>query len=102
MIEPSDPFAAEKAYLKEHPRDYDTILSLARAQWQAGRRNEALMTYSRLIRVGKLLDVVIAELEEYLEKWPDISTQRVLGDAYMKNDQVDKALYIYRQALEHL
>ena len=41
-------------------------------------------------------------LEEYLEKWPDVETQRVLGDAYMKNDQLDKALEIYRQALESL
>jgi hypothetical protein len=97
-----DPFAVEKAYLKENPRDYDARLALARALWQAGRREEALEAYGRLVRSGKLLDIVITELEEYLEKWPSVGTQRVLGDAYMKNDQLDKALEIYRRALENL
>ena len=100
--EAADPFAVEKAYLRENPRDYDARLKLARALWQSGRREEALEAYSRLVRSGKLLDVVITELEEYLEKWPDVETKRVLGDAYMKNDQLDKALEIYRQALESL
>jgi hypothetical protein len=97
-----DPFAAEKAYLKGNPHDHDARLALARAQWQSGRRKDALETYSRLVRSGKLLDIVITELEEYLEKWPDVGTQRVLGDAYMKNDQLDKALEVYRRALENL
>jgi tetratricopeptide (TPR) repeat protein len=102
VAESADPFAAEKAYLKENPRDYDARLNLARALWQTGRRREALEAYSRLVRAGKGLDVVITELEEYLEKWPDVSTQRVLGDAYMKSNQLDKALSLYRQALENL
>jgi tetratricopeptide (TPR) repeat protein len=101
-VEPADPFAVEKAYLKENPRDYGARLNLARALWQAGRRREALEAYSRLVRAGKELDVVTAELEEYLEQWPDVSTQRVLGDAYMKSDQLEKALALYRQALESL
>jgi tetratricopeptide (TPR) repeat protein len=100
--EPTDPFAAEKAYLKENPRDYDARLKLARALWQAGRRREALEAYGRLVRAGKELDVVTTELEGYLEQWPDVSTQRVLGDAYMKNNQLEKALALYRQALESL
>jgi tetratricopeptide (TPR) repeat protein len=102
VAESADPFAAEKAYLKENPRDYNARLSLARALWQAGRRAEALGAYGRLVRAGKMLDVVITELEEYLEKWPEVGTQRVLGDAYMKSNQLDKALSLYRQALENL
>jgi hypothetical protein len=101
-VEPAEPFAAEKAYLKEHPRDHKARLNLARVLWQAGRRKEALEAYSRLVRAGKWLDVVTTELEEYLEQWPDVSTQRVLGDAYMKSNQLEKALGLYRQALENL
>jgi tetratricopeptide (TPR) repeat protein len=100
--EPKDPFAAPMAYLKENPRDYDARLELARRLWQVDRREESLEAYSRLIRAGRELDVVIEELEEYLEQWSDVSTQRVLGDAYMKNNQLDKALALYRQALESL
>jgi hypothetical protein len=102
VAEPADPFTVEKAYLKENPRDYDARLNLARALWQAGKRREALAAYSRLVRASKLLDVVTTELEEYLEQWPDVSTQRVLGDAYMKSNQLEKALDLYRQALENL
>jgi cytochrome c-type biogenesis protein CcmH/NrfG len=98
----SDPFAAQKAYLKENPRDYDTWLKLARALWQADRREESLEAYSRLIRASKFIDVVTTELEQYLETWPDVAIQRVLGDAYMKGNQLEKALELYRQALEHL
>jgi tetratricopeptide (TPR) repeat protein len=98
----AEPFAAERAYLKDHPRDYEAWLALARALWQAGERQEALEAYTRVIRSGKLLESVIPDLEEYLEQWPAISTQRVLGDAYMKDGQLQVALDIYRRALEAL
>jgi len=99
---PAEPFAAERAYLKEHPRDYEAWLSLARALWQAGEQGEALEAYTRVIRAGKFLDSVIADLEEHVEQQPDASTQRVLGDAYMKDGRLQEALNIYRQALETL
>jgi len=99
---PAEPFAAERAHLKEHPRDYETWLTLARALWQAGERQEALKTYTRVIRAGKLLASVIADLEEYVEQWPDTSTQRALGDAYMKHGRLQEALDIYRRALDTL
>jgi tetratricopeptide (TPR) repeat protein len=99
---PAEPFGVERAYLKEHPRDYDAWLSLARALWQIGERDEALQAYGRLIRAGKSLDIVTTELEEYAGQWPDVATRRVLGDAYMKSGRLDEALALYRQALENL
>ncbi len=99
---PARPFAAERAYLKDHPRDYEARLALARALWQASEQQEALEAYSRVIRSGKLLESVIPDLEKYLEQWPDVSTQRVLGDAYMKEGRLQEALDIYRRALESL
>jgi tetratricopeptide (TPR) repeat protein len=95
-------FAAERAYLKENPRDYVAWLSLARRLWQTGDRDEALGAYSRLIRAGKSLDTVTTELEEYVDQWPDVATRRVLGDAYMKGGKLDRALALYREALETL
>jgi tetratricopeptide (TPR) repeat protein len=99
---PRDPFAAHRAYLKEHPRDYEARLAFARTLWQAHEREEALEAYSRVIRSGKLLENVIADLEQYLERWPDASIQRLLGDAHMKDGRLQEALDIYRQALETL
>jgi cytochrome c-type biogenesis protein CcmH/NrfG len=99
---PAEPFAAERAHVKEHPRDYEAWLALARALWQADERQEALEAYARVIRAGKLLESVMADLEEYVVQWPDASTQRALGDAYMKDGRVQEALDIYRRALETL
>jgi len=95
-------FAVERAYLKENPRDYDAWLALARALWQANEREESLAAYSRVIRSGKIMKDTISDLEGYLERWPDIHVQQVLGDAYMKDGQLQKALDLYRQALETL
>jgi tetratricopeptide (TPR) repeat protein len=99
---PAEPLAAQRAHLKEHPRDYEAWLALARALWQAGERPEALEAYTRVIRAGKLLEDVTADLEEYVEQWPDAGTQRALGDAYMKGGRLREALGIYRRALETL
>jgi tetratricopeptide (TPR) repeat protein len=99
---PVEPFATERTYLKAHPRDYEGWLALARALWQAGQRDEALEAYSRLIRPGRLLDGVIADLEGYVRQRPDVSLQRVLGDAYMKVGRLQEALSLYRRALETL
>jgi cytochrome c-type biogenesis protein CcmH/NrfG len=75
---------------------------LARGLWQADEREEAIETYSRLVRGGKLLESVIPDLEEYLKQWPDVHTQRVLGDAYMKDGRLQDALDVYRRALDTL
>ena len=99
---PAVPLAAERAHLKDHPRDYETWLSLARALWQVGEQEEALDAYTRVIRAGKLLESVIADLEEHVDQRPDASTQRVLGDAYMKDGRLQAALDVYRRALETL
>jgi hypothetical protein len=99
---PEGPFAVERAYLKKNPRDHEARLTFARSLWQVGERDDALDAYSRVIRSGKLLDGVISELEEYVEQWPEPSTQRVLGDAYMKAGRLQDALDVYRDALETL
>ena len=97
---PAEPFAAERVHLKEHSRDYEAWLALARALWQAGEQREALEAYTRVIRAGKFLESVVPDLEECVEQDPDVSAQRVLGDAYMKDGRLQDALDIYRRALE--
>jgi len=99
---PTVSLVAERAYLKEHPRDYETWLALAQALWQADEREEALEAYTRVIRAGKFLESVIPDLEEHTEQWPHASTQRVLGDAYMRAGRLQEALDTYRRALETL
>ena len=99
---PAEPYAAERHYLKDHPRDYEAWLALARALWQDGEREESREAYSRVIRAGKLLESVIDDLEGYVGQKAEAGTQRVLGDAYMKDGRLRQALDTYRSALETL
>jgi tetratricopeptide (TPR) repeat protein len=102
-VEPAiESLEAQRAYLKEHRRDYEAWLTLARALWQVGEKEEALEAYGRVVRGGKLLESVIPELEQRLEESPTARVQRALGDAYMKDGRLDEALTIYRRALEGL
>jgi tetratricopeptide (TPR) repeat protein len=94
--------AAQRTYAEEHPKDRAARLDLGRVLWQAERRVEAIETYDHLIASGKLLDEVIPDLEDYVEQWPDVDMQRVLGDAYVKADRLSDALDIYRRALASL
>ena len=90
-------------HLRAHPRDHEARLTLARAMWQAGRYEESLEAYSRLLRANKLVDEVLADLEGYAEERPsDASLLRVLGDAYMRADRLTEALEAYREALKNL
>ncbi|MCP4540720.1 MAG: tetratricopeptide repeat protein [Chloroflexi bacterium] len=98
----ADPFAAERAYLKKHPRDYDAWMELARGLWQADMRAESLEAYGRLIRASKSLEHVIADLESYRKQWPGVDVQQALGDAYMKNGRLQEALDIYKEAIRTL
>ena len=99
---PAEPYAAERRYLKDHSRDYDAWLALARTLWQDGEREESREAYSRVIRAGKLLESVIDDLEGYVGQKAEAGTQRVLGDAYMKDGRLRQALDTYRSALETL
>ena len=94
--------AAQQAYLKEHPRDYEAQLSLAQTLWQAGKWEKALEKYTSLIRSSKVIEDVIPDLEKCLEQRPQVNIRQALGDAYMKDGQLQKALDTYRRALETL
>ena len=94
---------ALRAYVRSHPRDHEARLNLARALWQAGLYADSLEAYSRLLKSGRLLDEVLADMEAHVAERPnDPAVRRVLGDAYMRADRLADALAAYREALELL
>jgi hypothetical protein len=99
---PAGPIASQRAYLDEHPRDFDAWLAFARELWKADERTESLNAYARLVRSGRLLESVIPDLESRAQQWSDVGMQRMLGDAYMKDGRLDEALNTYRRALDTL
>jgi cytochrome c-type biogenesis protein CcmH/NrfG len=92
-----------REHLRVHRRDHAERLTLARELWRAGIYDESLDAYSRLLRSKKLVEDVLADLEDYRALQPTaVAVQLVLGDAYMRLGRLDDALEIYRGALEGL
>lgn len=105
--QPADSLEEVPAYeslLEEVPAEIDgDTLSAARSAVSAGDLDQALEAYSQLVAAGEGLPFLIADMEKVLEehgRQPGL--RRLLGDAYSKNGQVQKALEAYRQALDEL
>lgn len=63
----------------------------------------ALAQYSDLIKSRQNLTTVINDLEKAVEKYPkDPAVQRKLGDAYLRNHQINEAMQAYSKAEQHL
>ncbi|MFC2028947.1 tetratricopeptide repeat protein [Chloroflexota bacterium] len=78
---------------------------LEQAQLFLSRRDlkNALEEYQKLIKKGKLLEGVIHDLKEISYQYPiDVSVWQLLGDAYMRANQLKEALESYTKAEEFL
>ena len=103
LVEAPSTIAECQARLEIEPKDYDTRLSLARAYHKEGDREAAFDQYGKLIRSGRLIEMVIKDLERASREAPDQSTMwQLLGDAYVKAGRLQKALESYREALARL
>ncbi len=78
-------------------------LEIARSALDAGQVTEALEKYESLLDNDSSIPFVISDLEASLDRESDqLLVQRTLGDAYVRNGQLKKALELYRQALDTL
>ncbi|MCA9945433.1 MAG: hypothetical protein KC449_18245, partial [Anaerolineales bacterium] len=78
-------------------------LELAQRALGDGRMNDAIVQFKELVAAGTGMMTIIAELEQAAvahTQTPALS--QVLGDAYMRNGQLQKALASYRAALDQL
>jgi tetratricopeptide (TPR) repeat protein len=89
--------------LKTRPRDTKLRLELARLYAGEQDWDDAFAQYGKLISARKQLPEVIQDLEPLEQKEVDrVQLYQLLGDAYMHQDQLDKALQMYRQARQSL
>jgi tetratricopeptide (TPR) repeat protein len=93
------PKAARPRRPKRTAEPPETRLANARTWLQAGRPEDALGAYESLIKANQFLDEVVTDLEAASERSPDRRLLRALGDAYMRQDRLQKALDTYRLAL---
>ena len=105
IFEPVDELSEPNQPLENQHFDDHGIPRLAAAQsaLQKGQLKAAKDTYSVLVDSGESLPYVIADLEIAVEAYgdqPDL--MKLLGDAYSRNGQLQKAIEIYRLALSNL
>ena len=92
-----------KARVAAQPGDHHGRLALARAYRDAERWNDALAQYEKLIKAGELVDAVIEDMEQVVEqRVADHATYILLGDAYVKDGRLQKALAAYKEAMARL
>ena len=81
----------------------DPVLAQARDQLAHAKVPDALLTYSGMIRKGRLLDEVTFDLKDALYRFPvEVSIWQALGDAYMRANRLQDALDAYTKAEELL
>jgi tetratricopeptide (TPR) repeat protein len=77
------------------------LLSQAKAELDRGDIPEALLHYGKLIKRGKNLEEIIADLSDSLYRYPvEVNIWQALGDAYMRANRLKEALDAYNKAEE--
>lgn len=87
----------------ETPREALELLDQARKQLERGKIQAALALYGTLISQNQALNETLQDLVIACQHFPgDFSLWQSLGDAYLRNDQIDEALAAYKKAEELL
>ena len=85
------------------PAEPGSVLAQAEEALAGGNLNAALEHYNQLINDGSNIEETIRDLRDALYRHPvDVSLWQTLGDAYIRNDQVQDALDAYTKAEELL
>ena len=86
---------------KKPVKDYSQLLETARQALASDDFSRAITDYGTLISNRLEVEKVIEDLRTALERDPDVpGLWQVLGDAYMKNDQLSEAISAYRRGME--
>jgi tetratricopeptide (TPR) repeat protein len=82
--------------------DSEDELASARTAIESGDKEKALERYTDLIKSRQNLTTIINDLEKAAEQYPgDAAVQRKLGDAYLRNHQINEAMQAYSKAEQH-
>ena len=111
-IDPDDIFALQQYFYiepqKTPPPEIEQKtdqgqINAARMAASAGDQEKAITIYSELIQAKSSLDEVIFDLNQAIHTRPeDYELWQLLGDAYMRNDQMIEAMQAYNKAEELL
>ena len=80
-------------------RNYSAELAKARNALGDGKLAEATTGFGKLVKSGKFIEEIIADMQAALIKYPiEILLWQILGDAYMRADRLQDALDSYTKA----
>jgi hypothetical protein len=102
---PAKPAGVTEQDVETEPSDLpsDEMLALAQTYLKEGALDAAVGLYDKLARVSAYQEQIIRDLEQSVQSYPrHHALQRMLGDAYMRSGQLEKALKAYQQALNKL
>ena len=103
VTEPTAAVPVEPAPFQGFPTSENPLIAQAQTDLAAGNIDTALHSYNQAIEQGQNLNTVIQNLKDALYRHPvEISLWQTLGDAYMRNDQIQDALDAYTKAEELL
>jgi hypothetical protein len=101
-VEPA-PDLAPRVIEAPVPENTLARLATARAHLSNQAFSDSAREYEQLVQVPELRGELIQELEETVSEHPEHSElHQVLGDAYVQEGQLQKALQAYREALRKL
>lgn len=101
--EPQPPTIAKPAATKAEKRQASPAetLSSARSAFERGNVDQALDQYSKLIDRGVEIEAIIHDLNSAVDRTPNAPLLwQVLGDAYMKQGEISRAIDAYRHGME--
>ena len=81
------------------PASPEGMLEAARQAASDGNLEEATKLYTKIIRKGKLVEEILADVKDLLRRHPvNVQLWQLLGDAYMRQDDLQEALDAYTKA----
>jgi tetratricopeptide (TPR) repeat protein len=85
------------------PDSPQSIFETAKEAAEKGELADALVGFNKLVKKGKLVNEVIEEVSETLRRHPvNVEFWQLLGDSYMRIDDLQQALDAYTKAEELL
>ena len=100
----SEPKSGEKSvepFFKDLREDVPSEIQDARKAFNSGDMDHAISQYDKLIKSRQSLPIVISDLQEAVDSYPEnASIWHQLGDAYLRDNQISEAMDAYSKAEE--
>ena len=101
ISEPKSEKNSVEPFFKDRGEDLPAEIQDARMAFNSGDMDQAMSQYDKLIKSRQSLPIVISDLQDVVDKYPDKAPiWHQLGDAYLRDNQISEAMDAYSKAEE--